>query len=282
MCKIILILSVIIGLQESTFARYYPLKNVKKYSDIVYATKDGKDLKLDLYVPKGQKDTPLLIWIHGGGWRVGSKDNINRAFLELVNKGFAIASIDYSLLGVPGILKITHECKGAVRFLRKNARKYGVNADKIGVGGSSAGGHLALLLGTSGGVKILEGDIGGNLDQSSRVQAVVDFFGPSDFSQMPKARLNNHSEFQKKWAEIVSPTTYVDSEDPPLIIYHGSKDKVVPVEQGILIDRMYREAKAESTLHIIKDAGHGFRRNQLPLDQASNEMTEFFKKHLKK
>jgi len=242
-------------------------KGVKKYSDIVYANIDGKDLKLDIYVPEKSSNPPLLIWIHGGAWRMGSKANINRAFLGLTKHGFAVASIDYSLLGLPGLLKIVYECKAAVRFLRANAQKYGFNAKKIGVGGSSAGGQLVLLLGTSGGISKLEGKLGDNLKQSSSVQAVVDFFGPSDFVAM---------------AKMLSPVTYVDQNDPPLLIYHGSEDSTVPVEQGIIIDREYRKKKLESTLYIIKGAGHGFKRNELPNDKANTEMAAFFTKHLVK
>jgi len=253
-------------------------EGVKKYSDIVYANVDGKALKLDIYVPKKSSAPPLLIWIHGGGWKMGSKSNINRAFFQLTKQGFAVASIDYSLLGLPGLLKIIHECKGAVRFLRANAKKYGIDATKIGVGGGSAGGHLVMLLGTSGGVPGLEGTIGGNIEQSSKVQAVVDFFGPSDFPAMSKTKKR---PLLTASAKLLSPATHVDRTDPPLLIYHGSEDKVVPVEQGVIIDRKYREAKLESTLHIINGAGHGFKRNELPDDKSSAEMSAFFTKHLK-
>jgi acetyl esterase/lipase len=254
-------------------------KGVKKYSDIVYVNVDGKDLKLDIYVPEKSKNPPLLIWIHGGGWKMGSKSNINRAFFNLTKHGFVVASIDYSLLGLPGLLKIVYECKAAVRFLRANEQKYGFNAQNIGVGGSSAGGQLVLLLGTSGGISELEGKLGDNLKQSSSVQAVVDFFGPSDFIAMSKKKKNIRIT---TLAKMLSPVTYVNKNDPPLLIYHGSEDRTVPVEQGIIIDREYRKKKLESTLNIIKGAGHGFKRNELPNDKANTEMAAFFTKHLVK
>ena len=274
----ILVLLIIACLQFPQVQAGIVPDGVTKYSDIVYSKVDGKELKLDIYVPESNTPPPLLIWIHGGGWRMGSKANINPAFFQLVKHGFAVASIDYSLLGLRGLLKIVHECKGAVRFLRTKAHKYGVNADKIGVGGSSAGGHLVLLLGTSGANPRLEGTIGGNLDQSSKVQAVVDFFGPSDFPAMSKHKKRPGI---MALAKFLSPATHVDKNDPPLLIYHGSEDKIVPVEQGLIIDNKYREAKLESTLHIIKGAGHGFRRNELPKDKAIAEMSAFFTKHLK-
>ena len=276
--QIILTVFIIASLQSATTSARRVPEKVTKYSDIVYAKVDGKDLKLDIYVPKTDSPPPLLIWIHGGAWKIGSKANINPAFFQLVKHGFAVASIDYSLLGLPGLLKIIHECKGAVRFLRANAHKYGFNAAKIGVGGSSAGGHLVLMLGTSGGNPRLEGTIGGNLKQSSKVQAVVDFFGPSDFLAMSKKKKRPGLTLL---AKFLSPATHVTKDDPPLLIYHGSEDKVVPIEQGIIIDKKYREAKLESTLHIIKGAGHGFRREELPKDKAVAEMSAFFTRHLK-
>jgi len=273
------VITIILTLQFSVAeASSWSEKETKIYSNIAYVNVDGKALKLDIYVPKKILNPTLLIWIHGGGWKMGSKANINRAFLGLTKYGFAVASIDYSLLGLPGLLKIIHECKAAVRFLRANAQKYGINAKRIGVGGSSAGGHLALILGTSGGIPKLEGTMGNDLKQSSSVQAVVDFFGPSDFTLMFKKRKTKIKIFL---AKMLSPVTYVDPDDPPLLIYHGSKDRIVPVEQGIVIDKKYREAKLESTLHIIKGAGHGFRRNQLSKNKASTEMSAFFTKHLK-
>ncbi|MCF6175846.1 MAG: alpha/beta hydrolase fold domain-containing protein [Victivallaceae bacterium] len=256
-------------------------KGTEVYSNIVYANIDGKALKLDIYVPQNSTASPLLIWIHGGGWKTGSKEHVNRAFISLTQHGFAVASIDYSLLGLPGMLKIIHECKGAVRFLRANAKKYGIDATKIGVGGGSAGGHLAMLLGTSGGIPELEGTIGGNLEQSSKVQAVVDLFGPSDFTAMSGIIKKRHKHQSSALAKLLSPATHVGWNDPPLLIYHGSDDRTVPVEQGVIIDRKYREAKLESTLHIIDGAGHGFKRNELPIDKLSAEMNTFFTRYLK-
>ncbi len=260
--------------------------NANLLADIQYATVDGKKMLLDIYMPKkkpdDQKKPVLLVWIHGGGWTKGSRRNVNPAFLALAEEGYAVASIDYQLLGVPGLPQIIKECKGAIRFLRANAEKYGYNADKIGVGGSSAGGHLVLMLGTSGGVKELEGNIGGNLNQSSSVQAVVDFFGPSDMVLQPRVKEMMGSKYLKSKAVQFSPITYVDKNDPPLLIYHGTADPIVPIEQARVIHKKYQEAGIESTKHEIQGGSHGFTPTQLPLKKAKNEMNEFFKRHLKK
>ncbi len=260
--------------------------NANLLADIQYATVDGKKMLLDIYMPKkkpdDQKKPVLLVWIHGGGWTKGSRKNVNPSFLALVEEGYAVASIDYQLLGVPGLPQIIKECKGAIRFLRANAERYGYNADKIGVGGSSAGGHLALMLGTSGGVKELEGDIGGNIDKSSSVQAVVDFFGPSDMVLQPRVKQMMGSKYLKAKAVQFSPVTYVDKKDPPLLIYHGTADPVVPIEQGRIIHKKYQEAGIESTKHEIPGGSHGFTPAQLPLKKAKDEMNQFFERHLKK
>ena len=149
--------------------------------DLVYARAGAKDLLLDLYLPEGApRPLPLVVWIHGGGWRNGAKEQTPAR--RLVERGYAVASINYRLSGEAIFPAQIHDCKAAVRWLRANAAKYGLDAGRVAAWGSSAGGHLVALLGTSGGIMELEGGLG-NADQSSRVQAVVDFFGPHGFPQ---------------------------------------------------------------------------------------------------
>lgn len=150
---------------------------VKK--DLEFANVDGHSLKLDLYLPAEVKDAPLVVWIHGGGWSGGSKNGCPISWLT--DDGYAVASISYRLTDKAIFPAQIHDCKAAIRWLRANAEKFGYSTAKVGVSGSSAGGHLAALVGTSGDVKELEGTVGGNLDQSSRVDAVVDFYGATDF-----------------------------------------------------------------------------------------------------
>jgi acetyl esterase/lipase len=236
-------------------------QGVKAIREIEYAKVAGKSLKLDLYVPRKAK-TPgkkprLLVWIHGGAWRMGSKAGINPSFLGLTADGYAAASIDYRLNGLQAHPEHIHDCKGAIRWLRANAAKYGYDASRIGVGGGSAGGHLVLLLGTSAGVKDLEGDVGGNLDQSSRVQAVVDLFGPADFELWwGKTARFRDSKIAKR-LKSASPVTYVTDDDAPILVFHGDKDPIVPLLQSQSVHKRYQKAGLESALHVIKGAGHG-------------------------
>ncbi|MFG0320255.1 MAG: alpha/beta hydrolase fold domain-containing protein, partial [Planctomycetota bacterium JB042] len=167
-----------------------------KHSDLTFAvvpTEQGTEsLELDLYVPNGvPAPLPLVVHVHGGGWKAGSKENPGGLFL--LQSGFALASFEYRLSCQAKWPAQIHDVKGAVRWLRANAATYGLDPERFGVFGGSAGGHLAAFLGTSGGVGavelggeafVLEGTTGGNLSFSSRVQAVGDFFGPTDFLWM--------------------------------------------------------------------------------------------------
>ncbi len=255
-------------------------EGVKAVRDVEYANVDGQSLKLDLYLPaKSDAKPPLLVWIHGGGWTKGSKNGVNGTMLRLAGDGYAVASIDYRLTGLQSHPKQIHDCKGSIRWLRANAERYGYDATRIGVGGGSAGGHLVLLLGTSGGVKELEGTVGGNLKQSSKVQAVLDLFGPSDLTLFGK---RNKRFAQGKAADLlksVSPVTYITKDDAPLLIFQGDKDPLVPQQQSEHVHKLYQQAGLDSSLHIIKGASHG---GPKFTDATRSALVKaFFDKHIK-
>lgn len=249
-------------------------RDVQVHRDLVYATIEGQQLKVDLHVPQVESDKqkpPLLIWIHGGGWRAGSKNK--SPLRDIVADGYALASIQYRFTDKALFPAQIHDCKGAVRWLRANAETYGYDANWIAVAGSSAGGHLALLLGTSGDVADLEGDVGANLDRSSLVQAVVDFFGPSDFvlrgkTQPGRAYTEKSGSFallgglrngkiDPHWERMASPAMHVGVGDPPLLIFHGDKDETVLLDQSERIAAVYEQAGLNSELVVIQGAGHG-------------------------
>src|SRR5208337_2774380 len=155
---------------------------VKVQRNIEYVENGHERNRLDLYLPeKAEGRLPLIVWIHGGGWRAGNKEN--PPGLGLVGHGYALASINYRYSQQAVFPAQIEDCKAAIRWLRANAKKYNLDTKHIGVWGASAGGHLVALLGTTGSVKELEGT-GGNLDQSSQVQCVLDWFGPTDFAKM--------------------------------------------------------------------------------------------------
>jgi len=253
---------------------------VKAIRDVEYAKVDGQSLKLDLYVPeKSDAKCPLLVWIHGGGWTKGSKNRVNASMLRLTGEGYAVASIDYRLTGLGSHPKQINDCKGAIRFLRANAAKYGYDAARIGAGGGSAGGHLVLLLGTSGGAEELEGSVGGNLEQSSKVQAVLDLYGPSDLMLFAKARARFTQGEVAERARSASPVTYISKGDPPLLIFQGDKDPLVPMAQSEHMHKLYQKAGLASALQIIPGASHGG--PQFTDAKRSALVKAFFDKHIK-
>lgn len=243
----------------------------KELREITYATVDGKELKLDLYIPSGTTKPKLVVWIHGGGWRGGSK--AKPPLRRLVDEGYALASISYRLSDTAIFPAAVHDCKGAIRWLRAHASDYGLDASSIAVAGGSAGGTLALLLGTSAGVSELEGDVGGNLDQSSRVQAVINYFGPSDFvlrgqTQPDVAYSEKSGSFAwlggKKFGAVdkqlelsASATRYVSSESPPLLVLHGLADELVLADQAHRIVEAYQKVGLSARLILLEGAGHG-------------------------
>ncbi|MDG2381507.1 MAG: alpha/beta hydrolase [Pirellulaceae bacterium] len=249
-------------------------RDFKTHLDRVYATSPSRNLRLDLYVPDAELPVPIIVWVHGGAWRQGSKRLSKARVREVVKHGYALASVEYRLSQEALFPAQIQDCKAAIRWLRAHARQYGLDPDRIGVWGSSAGGHLVALLGTSDGVKSLE-VAGDHLDQSSRVQAVCDWFGPTDFLQMnahaPVPNRLDHDAANSPESQLVggaiqdhpdrvhaaSPITYVTSDDPPFLIMHGDRDPLVPFHQSQLLHRSLQAAGVESKLRRIKGAGHG-------------------------
>jgi acetyl esterase/lipase len=242
--------------------------------------------KLDLYlIAKDDTPRPVIVWIHGGAWRAGSKDGCPAS--PFVEQGYAVASINYRLSQHAVFPAQIEDCKAAIRWLRAHAKDYHLDPDRIGVWGASAGGHLVALLGASGDVKELEGK-GGNLDQSSRVQCVVDFFGPTDFLQIPGRQndpkapeaqlIGGPVQENKEKAARANPITYVTRDDPPFLIVHGEEDRTVPIGQSQLLDEALKKANVQSTFIRVPGAGHGGPGFQTKVNK---QVAEFFEKHLK-
>jgi acetyl esterase/lipase len=251
--------------------------------DVAYGTHERQ--KLDVYVPKGDGPFPLILWVHGGGWEGGSKDSAGPV-VNMLGRGYVLASTNYRLSRHAPFPAQIHDVKGAVRYLRANAKKYKIDPDRFGVAGGSAGGHLVALLGTSGDVKELEGDVGPK-DVSSRVQCVIDFFGPTDLLKLspanakenPVTRLLGGSTADKRELAVsANPITYVSKDDPPFLIVHGDKDPVVPLSQSELLYEALKKAGVDATLKVVPEAGHG---NGIFTPELAKQYVEFFEKHLK-
>ena len=252
-------------------ASHAQLAGVKALRDLVYVEGGHERQKLDLYLPeKAAGPLPLIIWVHGGGWQNGSKDGCPPLPAGYVAQGYAVASINYRLSGHAVFPAQIEDCKAAIRWLRAHAKDYSLDPQRFGVWGSSAGGHLVALIGTSGDVK--EFDVGANLEQSSRVQAVCDYYGPTDFKVFvttpgyeshatgasPEAKLIGGAVMQNQdKAGRVNPITYVTKDDPPFLIVHGDKDPTVPINQSELLFAALKQTEVSAHFHTIHGAGHG-------------------------
>ena len=265
--------------------------NFRKISDIPYAVVDGHELELDLYLPADVSRPPLLLWVHGGAWEAGSKDMAPST--PFVDAGYALASVDYRLSPVAQFPAQIHDIKAAIRFLRAIAPDYGYDAKAVGVMGSSAGGHLAALVGTTNGHAVLEGKVGTHLDEPSDVQVIVSYFGAYDFATIleqstPKGGeylrsvifeklLGGHSE-RSEQARLASPVSHVAKDDPPLFMLHGDQDEDIPMQQARQFQNIYKEQGAEVEFHVLEGAGHGG--DQFFNAERNRLVVDFLDKHL--
>ena len=263
--------------------------NVTIERDVVYGDAGGRPLKLDLVLPKEKSDKPrpLIVFIHGGGWRNGDKaGGVGRVIPFVATGNYVGASVGYRLSGEAIWPAQIHDCKAAIRWLKANADKYQIDPERIGVWGSSAGGHLVNMLGTSGDVKELEGDCG-SPGQSSRVCCVVPFCGPANFlapkrfegGRSPSAvdlLLGGKIEEKQDVAKQASPITHVSKDDPPFLVVHGTADNTVPFEQAEMFSAALKKAGVDVTLVKILGGGHG-----IGGDEVLQRVKAFFEKHLR-
>jgi acetyl esterase/lipase len=264
-------------------------EGVELQRDVVYGQGGGRDLKLHILRPKDppREPMPVLVFIHGGGWRGGHRDVGIPRLAPFATRGYFCATIEYRLSGEAVWPAQIEDCKCAIRSLRAHAKEWNLDPDRIGVWGSSAGGHLVALLGTAGDAKELEGK-GGHAEFSSRVQAVCDWFGPTDFPKLfadePDGKaagavtgliggppMDNAAKLKQ-----ASPITYVSKDAPPFLIMHGDKDPIVPLSQSEVLHEALKKAGADSTLVVLPGAGHGFAGADI-----DRRVADFFDRHLK-
>ena len=266
--------------------------------NVTYGKAGETELKLDLARPDGDGPFPAIVFIHGGGWYQGSRQGYRGQIQEAARKGYVAATISYRLMQFDESEKETttatpifpaqiHDAKAAIRWLRANAEKYNLDPDRIGVTGGSAGGHLSLLVGLTDPAANLEGE-SGNPEQSSRVQAVVNVFGPTDMAFCHEKSsvawifrlfMGGTPDEARKCYKAASPLTYVSQDDPPVLTLQGDRDALVPVEQAKVLDEKMKLAGASHTLIVFEGQGHGFRGEYQ--QKAMNAMWAFFDRHLK-
>ncbi len=244
------------------------------HRDLAYVSGGHEHQKLDLYLPTHGEKLPLIVWIHGGAFRMGSKEGStdNPLPFDYLAQGYVLASINYRLSQHAIFPAQIEDCKAAVRWLRAHAEQYRLDPDRFIAWGPSAGGHLSAMLGTTG--HVAEFEVGAHLDVSSRVQTVVDYYGPTDFLQMDAQRLPDgmiHDTPDSPESELVggpiqenrdkvarcNPITYVNSDTPPFLIVHGDSDPLVPYGQSVLLVQALQAAGRKVTFYTVPDAGHG-------------------------
>lgn len=253
--------------------------SVDVISNVEYGKVGDRALVLNIIRPKvlPKEPMPVVIWIHGGGWSGGNKESGTALLTPFAEKGYFCFSVAYRLSGEAIWPAQIQDCKCAIRWIRAHAGEYNIDPNRIGVWGGSAGGHLVALLGTTGGVRTLEGN-GGWQDQSSRVQAVCDWYGPTDFMKMYEEKAKNDIVLEKMkdasgrdmisillggpfWelpglCRQSSPLSYVSKDDPPFLIMHGDADALGLLSQSEMLDDALRKVGVESELMVMKGMGH--------------------------
>ena len=244
--------------------------SVLRTNDVEYARVDGQTLLLDLYQVDSASAAPLLIWIHGGRWEVGSKEDM--PLTALIERGFALASLDFRPASAARFPGQVHDIKAAIRYLRAEAGRYGYDASRIGILGASSGGHLAALVGTTNGHRELEGSLGSHLDQSSSAQAIVSYFGASNLTTILQQStpfgvgvrtpalqtlLGGLPDEVATLAQLASPVFHVDGSDPPLLLLHGDQDPQMPINQSHELQGAYEAHGGIAHFAVVHGARHG-------------------------
>jgi len=274
-------------------------RGVRAEKDIPYVPNGDEAQRLDLYLPEQtpERPLPLIVCIHGGGWRGGSKAWC--PMLPMVGRGYAVASVEYRFSQKAIFPAQIQDCQAAVRWLRANSKKYNFDPNHLGVIGGSAGGHLVALLGTAGGKKAFA-PIGGNEEQSDRVQAVCDYYGPTDFNTVMQQAANDKNvrnvfkfntpsdpysgligarlDADKQKCDAVSPVHYGSADNPPMLILHGTHDALVPYAQSTEFVAALKEKGVEVLLQTLPGSGHGGPAFGKPAVTAM--IQDFFDKHL--
>jgi acetyl esterase/lipase len=271
--------------------------DIKTEENVPYREVDGRQLQLDIAYPADtSRKHPAILFIHGGGWRGGNRQTYRREIEEAARRGYVAATVSYRLTepDKSGHAKYpfpaaVHDVKAAVRFLRQHADQYGIAPDRIGVTGGSAGGHLSLMLGLTDADDGLEGETKGDVP-GTRVQAVVNVFGPTDMVLLHKTSpgaapivvsfLAGTPDSAAEAYRQSSPITFVTKDDPPTLTIHGTADTLVPPDQAERLDQALQKAGVPHELLLLEGQGHGFRGEAV--NKSREAMYRFFDEHLKK
>ena len=271
-----------------------------KYQNLRYAD-DAEAQKLDIFIPPQPGPHPAIILVHGGGFKSGDKRSQYSLAKKLIAREYVVVCVNYRLSGEAVFPAAIHDIKAAIRFLRGNAKKYAILPDGIGIWGASAGGNLSALVGTSAGDSFLDGKIGNYQDQSTRVQACVDWFGPIDFTRMiddakqlgfkQSFNVDLESKYMgldasdpanRDLVQKANPTSYIDKQDPPFYVQVGDQDPLIPYLQSErFADALLASlGKDKLVFELIKGGKHGG--SKFSNTENISKIITFLDKHLKK
>ncbi|MGY0426221.1 MAG: alpha/beta hydrolase fold domain-containing protein [Polaribacter sp.] len=251
-----------------------PANTYKTFRNLPYVAYNGYSQNLDLFLPNAPRiqPVPCIIFIHGGGWEIHKRAWFEAFARYVADKGYAAVTIDYRMLhAVSSPVACVNDAKAAVRWVRANAKKYGIDSNKIGASGASAGAQMAAILATTGDDKSLEGNVG-NTQVSSKIQAAVGFATPT----MTGTRMTWPwmSGAKPTWYDAISPYKHISKEDAPMKFVHGTADKTVNMEEAKDMYAKYKEVGIETELELIPDKPHVFYMNK----KAAESAFQFFKK----
>jgi acetyl esterase/lipase len=256
--------------------------------DVVYAKAGDTELKLDVVRPaQGDGPFPAVLAIHGGAWRQGDKKDTRQLLLELARRGYVAVSPQYRFCPKDTFPAQVHDVKAAVRFVKAHAKDYKLDPDRVGAVGFSAGAHLAMMLGVTGPEDGLEGDAPADAP-STKVRAVVNYFGPTDLraSDMPRVSqdlikdfLGGAAEEKTEAAAKASPVTYVSQGDAPILSFHGTKDPLVPHTQATKLADAQTKAGVPGRVELLLGFGHGWGGEDLA--RTAEETYRFLEKSMK-
>lgn len=283
----LVLLSLVFSLAAQQTDRPSIPENLIWEPDLEYSTQGGR-LEMDLVRPRESGGlNPAVVCIHGGGFRAGKRQSYLPLCIKLAQRGYVAATVSYRLSPRNQFPAPVHDVKAAVRWLRANAARFGIDPDRIGVTGGSAGGHLALFLGLTGGVPELEGT-GPHLEQSSRVSCVVNYYGPTDFTKsygksvdaadVLPLFLGGDLEHSRLAHIQASPLNWVTPNAAPVLSIHGTIDRYVEHAQSVWLTDRLRAAGVEAELETLEGADHGFKGKDA--ERAEQRLFAFFDKHL--
>ena len=264
-------------------------QEITEHKDLIYKQIGDRSLKLDIYHQKNLAEAaPVLVFIHGGGWKKGDKADYRRYLVDFAQRGYVTATLSYRFSQEASFPAAVNDVKCAIRWLKTHASEYFINPEKVAVIGGSAGGHLAMMIGYSSDVPELEGEC---IDSTvnSRVQAVVNLYGPSDLTTNRSVETPSVKTFIGKSADealedykMASPVTFLTPDDPPTLIFHGTLDELVPVEQSDKLKAKLDKIGISAEYHKLKGWPHTMDMSLKVNEYCQYYMNQFFKKYVNK